>query len=195
MEDFELNSWREQWGRIATPAPDLHQLVRRKLRQQQVRFIAENLAAVVALIGGLAFALVLRHRTSELGTGWATGVFVLMFLLAVSRMWLQRGTWRADSESTLDFVELWQKRVAARLRMLRLSTYTSPGWLVFCALLTVANWSIIGPQVKAHPVEWLIPLVLSAFMVPLIFFWIAWFRRRKEAELREITEILRQMAE
>jgi ACR3 family arsenite efflux pump ArsB len=101
-----------------------------------------------------------------------------------------RGTWRAETQSTRAFVELWRKRAASRLRLLRISIYVSVGWLVICAMLTALNWRTIGVDVKAHPRQWLVLLVLVIVMQPVIGLWAAWLWRRKVAELQDVQTIL-----
>jgi hypothetical protein len=189
IEDRELNTWREQWVGVAGPAIDVRQ-IHRKIRHQQVRFVVENVLAVVVCLGGLIFALVVKGQESHIGTGWAAGVCVLMVLELGYRLWLQRGTWRANTQSTHAFVELWQRRITAKLRMILVSRYVALGWLLFCALLTAVNWRTIGPEYKVHPAEWLVPLAGSVLLVPVIFGWTAWFRRRKLRELEEVNRIL-----
>jgi hypothetical protein len=84
--------------------------------------------------------------------------------------------------------------VEARIRLLRISTYLSIGWLVFCAALTAVNWSIIGRDVGAHPTEWVALLVVCVLMQPvLLWYGVAWLRRRKLAELNEVKQILDEM--
>ena len=70
IEDPELNSWREQWVGIAEPVIDVRQ-IHRKIRHQQLRFVVENVLAVVVFIGGLILAFVVRRQEARLGTGWA----------------------------------------------------------------------------------------------------------------------------
>ncbi|HZP23879.1 MAG TPA: hypothetical protein VFB04_10555 [Terriglobales bacterium] len=189
IEDHELNSWREQWVGVAETGIDVHR-IHRKIRHQQVRFVVENVLAGVVFLGGLILALVVKRQESQIGTGWAAGVCALMVLELGYRLWLQRGTWRANTQSTHAFVELWRKRIMAKLRMILVGRYVALGWLVFCALLTAANWRSIGPEYKLHPAEWVVPLVGSVLLVPVIFGWTAWFRRHKLRELEEVNKIL-----
>jgi hypothetical protein len=65
---------------------------------------------------------------------------------------------------TRTFVELWHKRVAARIRLLQISIYLSIGWIIFCAALTAANWTTIGQDVGAHPKSWVALLVVCMLM-------------------------------
>ena len=100
-----------------------------------------------------------------------------------------RRTWRPQTQSTRAFVDLWHKRVAAHIRLLRISIYVSLGWIIFCAALTAANWATIGQDVRAHPKDWEELLVACVLMQPVLWYGAAWFRRRKLAELNEVKEI------
>ena len=144
----------------------------------------------------LIFGVFMRHHSSWMGTGWGTSVCVLAFVVAAFRIWFLRGTWRPETQSTRAFVELWHKRVTARIRLLRISVYLSLGWIIFCAVLTAANWATIGQDFNAHPKAWVALLVACALMqYPVLWYAVAWFRRRKLAELNEVKKILDQMDE
>jgi len=101
-----------------------------------------------------------------------------------------RGTRRADVQSTRGFLELWRRRVEARLRVLRISVYVSLGWLMFCAILTAIDWPVIRRDVQARPTEWIEVLVLCVLMQPVLWYWAMWLKRRKLAELDEVKQML-----
>ena len=84
-----------------------------------------------------------------------------------------RRTWRPQTQSTRAFVDLWHKRVAAHIRLLRISIYVSLGWIIFCAALTAANWATIGQDVRAHPKDWEELLVACVLMQPVML-WYGW---------------------
>jgi hypothetical protein len=57
------------------------------------------------------------------------------------------------------------------------------------------NWSIIGRDVRAHPKGWVALLVACVLMQPAVLWYgAAWLRRRKLAELNEVTKILDEMS-
>ncbi|MGA7062630.1 MAG: hypothetical protein WA785_19210 [Candidatus Acidiferrales bacterium] len=198
IEDRELDAWREQWSSVAESTAnfqrDFQRKVQQRIKQQDRRFMLGNIFSVIAFLGILIFAVYMRHQATWMGTGWATGICVLVFVTAAARIWALRRTWRPETQSTRAFVELWHKRVAARIRMLRISTYLSIGWLFFCAALMAGNWSIIWQDVKAHPKEWVALLIVCVLMQPvLLWYGAAWLRRRKLAELSEVRTILDEM--
>jgi Na+/melibiose symporter-like transporter len=192
--DRELDTWREQWSSAAAPPPEFLRQVQERIKRQDRRFVLGNLLTTITFLGLLIFAEYMRHQSTWMGTGWATGICVLAFVAAAYRIWALRGTWRPETQSTRAFVELWHKRVAARIRLLRISMYLSLGWIIFSAALTAANWSTIGQDVKAHPKEWVALLVVCVLMqYPVIWYGAVWLRRRKLAELNEVTKIMNEM--
>ena len=169
IEDRELDGWREQWNGIAEPPAEFERKIRQRIRRQDRRFVLGNLLTVIAFLGLLTFALFMRRQSSWMGTGWATGICILVFVSVGYRVWVLRGTWRPQTQSTRAFLDLWRTRVEARIRLLRISVYVSLGWIIFCAVLTAANWATIGQDVKAHPKAWVVVLVVCVLMqYPLI---------------------------
>jgi Na+/melibiose symporter-like transporter len=192
--DRELDSWREQWSGVAEPPAEFQRKIQERIKRQDQRFVLGNLLTAIAFLGLLIFAVFMRHQSSWMGTGWATGICVLVFVSSVYRVWMLRGTWRPQTQSTRAFVELWHKRVTARIRLLRISIYLSLGWIVFCAVLTTANWANIGQDVKVHPRAWAALLVVCVLMqYPMIWYGAVWLRRRKLAELNEVRKIMDEM--
>jgi Na+/melibiose symporter-like transporter len=194
-EDRELDHWREQWSSVAGPSSEFRRQIQERIKLQDRRFLIGNLLTAAVFIGMLIFAVYLSHKASWLGKGWATGVCVLVFVSVASRLWILRRTWRAETQTIRAFVELWRRRVLARLRLLRISIYVSLGWILCCVALTVANWATIRLDVMAHPREWSELMVASILMQPVLWFWAAWLRRRKVAELNDVTRILEGIEE
>jgi hypothetical protein len=191
MKDHELNAWREQWGGLAEPVPELRQ-IQRKIKRQQLSFVLETLLAAIAFVASFIFLMFVRQDRTLLATGWVDAVCLLLFVAAAYGLWAKRGTWRADTQSTRASVELWQRRVSAKIRGLRVASYATPGLIVFAALLLVANWANIGPELKAHPAKRVL-LTVNVLLLPAVFFWLGWYRRRNLAELNEINKILDEM--
>jgi hypothetical protein len=191
--DRELDTWREQWNSIPGPPAEFQRKVQQRIKREDRYFLLGNLLTGIAFLGMLIFAVYLRHQTSSMGPGWATGLCVLVFVSAGYRVWVLRGTWRPQTQSTRAFVELWHKRVAARIRLLRISRFVSVGWIIFCAVLTAANWRTIGQGVRAHPKDWEELLVACVLIQPVIWYWAAWLRRRKLAELNEVRKTLDEL--
>jgi hypothetical protein len=197
IEDRELDAWREEWNAVAESGSglphDFQRMVRQRIARQERLFVWGNVLTGIVFLGMLIFAWYLTQQARWIGTGWATGVCVLVFAAIGIRIWILRQTWRPEAQSTRAFVELWRARAAARIRLLRASIRLSIGWLILCAALTVANWGSIEPDVKAHPQEWLALLAVCVIMQPVLWFGASWLRRRKLAELNQVETILTQM--
>jgi hypothetical protein len=192
--DRELDTWREQWSSVADPPAEFQRKVQQRIKRQERRFVLGSLLSVIAFLVLLIFAVFMRHQSTWMGPNWSTGICVLAFVAAAFRIWFSRGTWWPQTQSTRAFVELWHKRITARIRLLRISIYLSLGWIIFCAALTAANWATIGQDVKAHPKAWVVLLVVCVLMqYPVIRYWVDWLRRRKLAELNEVTKIMNEM--
>ncbi len=193
-KDRELDLWREQWSGVAPLSPEFLRQVQKRIKVQDRRFRLGNLLAVAALVGTLILAFYqLSHYTSRFEKGQATGVCVLLFVAVTCRLWLMRGTWRAETQSTRAFVELWQRRVLSRIRGLQTGIYIAIGWLVFCAALAAANWATIRLELMGHPTGYIAMMLVIVLMLRVIWFGAMWLRRRKLAELKEVKQILDEM--
>ena len=192
-DDRELDLWREQWSSVARPSPEFQRQVQKRINVQNRRFWLGNLLAVAGVVGMLILAVYLSQQASRIEKGRATGLCVLLFVAVTCRLWLMRGTWRAETQSTRAFMELWRRRVLARIRGLQIGIYLAIGWLVFCAALAAANWATIRPELMSHPTAYLAMMLIIVLMLPVIWFGAMWFRRRKVAELNEVTRLLEEM--
>jgi hypothetical protein len=194
MEDREVDLWREQWSGIARPSPEFRRQVQKRIKVQDRSFWLGNLLALAAFVGMLTLAFYqLSHQASRFEKGQATGVCVLLLVAVAWRLWISRGTWRAETQSVRAFMELWHRRVLARLRGLQIAIYLAIGWLVFCAALAAANWATIRLELMAHPAALFAMIVVIVLMLQVIWFGAMWFRRRKVAELNEVTRLLAEI--
>ena len=192
--DRELDVWREQWSGVARPSPEFLRHVQKRIKVQDRRFWLGNLLAVAGVAGMLILAVYqTSHQASRLEKGRATGLCVLVFVAVICRLWFLRGTWRAETQSIRAFVELWHRRVLSQIRRLQISIYLAIGWLVFCAALAVANWATIRQELMAHPTAYLAMMLVLVLMLRVIWFGAMWFRRRKVAELNEVSRLLEEM--
>jgi hypothetical protein len=194
IEDRELDIWREQWGSVAEPLSDMQRAIQKKINRQNLWFMISNLSAVLAVVVGLTFAvIVMRQDSNPLGKEQGIGIVVLTCLCVAYRIWVQRGTWRPETQSTRAFVELWQRRVIAKARGCRVAMFAAPAWVLFCGALVAVNWTAIAPDVKAHTSEWLGLLVGTLITLPAMLFGLAWYRKRKLVELNEVKKVLAEM--
>jgi hypothetical protein len=194
MDDRELDVWREQWRGVAPLSTELQRQVQAKIKLQDRRFWLGNLLALAAFAGMLILAFYqLSHPTSGIEKGQAIGVCVLLFVAVTCRLWLMRGTWRAETQSVYAFMELWQRRVLSRIRGLRIGTYIAITWLGFAVVLMTTNRTTIMPEIIAHPAACVALMVFIGLMLGAIWFGVTSFRRRKVAELNEVTRLLEQI--
>ena len=200
MKDRELETWREQWNSGAAPTPEiqsqLQTKIHKRIKRHNLGFIFNNIFAAMASVFATAFAIFAVHQQpSRLRIAWALGLLVLLCVTVGYRLWVQRGTWRSQSQSTRAFVELWQRRTAGKLRLILAGFYLIPAWLVFCVALVAVHWSTFGPDIHAHPRDWELTMLAVVAMISGSFLFLAWYRRRKLAELNEVTRLLRELKE
>jgi hypothetical protein len=192
IEDRELESWRAEWRQATMPLPELH----RKIQRQNRLFLLGNVMAAIVFVAGLIFSVfAVRQEPSPEVIAWAVGIWVLVFVCAAYRLWNQRGMWRPATQSTRAFVELSRDRALAKIRSIRMSYRLIPAWLVFCAGIVVWRWSVIGPDVKAHPTDYWLALGGVVLMVVLAYLYLAWIRRRQMAQLDEAERLLKEMTD
>jgi len=191
-EDLELKSWQAEWREGTGPLPEIH----RKLKRQNFFFALSNIVAAVAFFAALALTVVVvRHEPSPERIAWAVGIWILSFACAGYRLWTQRGTWRPATQSTRAFAELLHKRAIAHSQSARMGFYAIPAWITFCAGIVAFRWSVFGPDIKAHPVDYLLALGVILLVVGLAFLYLAWFRRRKLRAAEEAWRLLEEIAE
>jgi cbb3-type cytochrome oxidase subunit 3 len=193
-EDHELDVWREQWSSAVRPSPELRRQVQQRIAAQDRRFLWGNVLTAMAFLGMLIFALFLRRQASRIENEQAVGLFVLLLVSLACRWWLLRGTWRAETQSTRAYLELWQRRARAQVRRLQIAMYIAAGWLVFCAALAAANWTAIRLEVMAHPLDYLILTMVLVLMQPVLWGGAVWLRRRKMAELEQVQRLLEEIS-
>lgn len=192
IKDREVDLWREQWGTVAPLSAEFQRQVQKQIKLQDRRFWIGNLLATAAMAGMLIFAVYLRHQPSRLEKAQAAGVCGLVLVAISCRLWFMRGTWRAETQSIRAFVDLRHRRVLSQIRRLEISIYIVIAWLVFCAALAAANWATIRLALVAHPAACLVLAVTIVLMLPVLWFGAMWLRRRKVAELNEVTRLLEE---
>ena len=77
----------------------------------------------------------------------------------------------------------------AQIRGIQTGIYLAIGWLAFCAALAVVNWAAITLDLMAHPIACLARMLVTVTTLPVIWFRLMWLRRRKVAELNEVTKL------
>lgn len=98
--------------------------VQERIKIQDRRFLLGNLLTAAVFLGMLIFAVYISHQASWLGKRWATGVCVLVFVSVAYRLWILRGTWRAETQSIRAFVALWHRALVRNCRIMGRSEAT-----------------------------------------------------------------------
>lgn len=190
IEDRELESWRAEWRQATLPLPEIH----RKIKRQNRRFYLSLAAAAVAFVSALILSIAaVRQDPSPERIAWAVGIWVLAFGGGAYRLWNQRGTWRPATQSTRAFLDLSRKRALAKIRSVRVAFYIISAWLAFCAGIVAWRWNIFGPDIKAHPADYLLALGAVVVIMLFAFLYLAWVRRRQIADLKETECLLQEM--
>jgi hypothetical protein len=79
--------------------------------------------------------------------------------------------------------------VLAQILGIQTGVYLAIGWLAFCAALGAANWATIRLDLMAHRIACLALMLVIVTTLPVIWFCLMWLRRRKIAELNEVTKL------
>ena len=191
-EDRELELWREQWHSAPERLPDLRTRVERQTRNMAIRLIVRG-ALVAGLLALSVVAVVQKPTPGRIV--WAIGLWALA-ISGVAATWKShRDIWRPATETTRAFADLFHRRAAAKLHVIRWGFYGLMAWVVFYAVLCVWRWPAARPDVQAHPLQYLIALVGSLLMVAAGFGVIAWLRRRRLVELKEAKKLLDSLSE
>jgi hypothetical protein len=168
--DSELETWRREWqSETAVPA-DLRRRVERQSRGLKIG-IAGDILVTVAIGGGVLALAVRVPRPEMLLLAAATWSFIAAawtFRLAVSR-----GLWSPAAITTAAFVDLSVRRCRAQLK----ATLFGAGLFV-CEMAFCVGWIYRYSAPRSPLLVWLCAALSLAF-----FAFLAWYRRKKKAEL------------
>lgn len=178
--------WREQEPSQASAL----QLRQRVARQTRLMWLA------AAIEGSLVLALVpftwwyagdapSLGRIVLLASMWVINLGILAFSISN-----RRGSWQAESESVAACVELWSRRVRARVRAAR---FVRMAVLVQAAIVVLLVWFDAGPAVSLARLR--SAATLAMVIVVAYLAWAAWYERRALAELAEVAAARRALDE
>jgi hypothetical protein len=187
--DTELDIWRQQWqAQPAVPA-DLRRMVQRQSRNIRLMLIADILVTV-AIGGYTAWWAIASARPSVIVLAIATWSFIAAAWIFALKS--GRGGWRPSGENTAAFLDLSLRRGRARLRAIR---FGAGLWV--CEVLFCLAWVYHERATQE-------PLTLSAFLTSravmivwictlLFFAFLAWYQRKKRAEMAYLSDLRRQL--
>jgi len=176
--DTELETWRRQWQSATVVPPDLRRRVERQSRWLKIGIAADILVTVV--IGGGVIALAAREpQAHTLLLAAATWTFIAAAW--TFRLTITRGLWSPSATDTATFVNLSIGRCRAQLK----ATLFGAG-LYVCELAFCLGWIYRYSAPRAPLGNWLFGSIFNClvWVFSLAFFiFLAWYRRRKRAEL------------
>lgn len=142
--DDELDSWRTEWASQTPPHQDL-QVWLSGARRRATRETAWSVLGVIAMFiiyGVMAFQ---STRIEWVALGLAGCVFAALGVLVMARV--RRGTWKPVNQSTRAFLELYERRARAQLRLIRFSAWLGLGWLVLVGVPFIYSlWKDLAPK-------------------------------------------------
>ena len=176
--DTELDVWRREWqSETAVPA-DLRRRVERQSRWLRIGIAADILVTV--LIGGGVLVLAARSPLPDMlllaAVTWSFIAAAWAFRLTITR-----GLWSPSAVNTAAFVDLSIKRCRAQLA----ATLFGAGLFV-CEMVFCLGWIYRHSAPRPPLVAWLFGSITNilVWLFSLAFFaFLAWYRRKKRAEL------------
>jgi len=176
--DTELETWRREWQSETAVPPDLRRRVERQSRWMKIGMAADVLVTVV--IGGGVIALTARSPQPDMlllaAATWSFIVAAWAFRVAVTR-----GLWSPAAIDTAAFVDLSVRRCRAQLK----ATLFGAG-LYACEMAFCLGWIYRHAAPRPPLVNWLFGSLFNGlvWLFSLAFFvFLAWYRRKKRAEL------------
>jgi len=157
--DDELLAWRTDWQAETAPTPEVLEAICRRVRRQSrgmaLLLAGELLLAAGALVFLIRFAL--RHP-DPVDVATMAGLCLLTLWATACSLWLRRGLWKPETETTAAFLALSVGRARRRLRSLRASWWLLGGEV---ALFIPWIWHSLTSEVHRRPEPWPPPTASS----------------------------------
>jgi hypothetical protein len=187
--DLELDGWRRRWQ--AQPARfdvvALKESVARETRRMKVMLLAP--VGVTVGIGGWALIGALTRPTAA-SLSLAIGVWSFIVMAWAGALWLSRGTWRPQAETTDAFVEVAIRRCESAVQSVPLALALYVLQIVFMLLWAPRMLHVEPAQVLLAP-----QMVLMGWIgLPVFTGFMIWYARRKRAELASLQAVRRQLS-
>lgn len=183
--DDELDSWRTDWA-SQTPAHQDLQAWLSGARRRARRETAVSLVGVIAMFGIYGVMAFQSTRTEWVALGLAGCVFAALMVLVTVRA--RRGTWKPVNQSTRAFLELYERRARAQLRLLRISAWLGLSWLVLVGTPFIYSvWKDVAP--KSNDFFWGVATGLVPLLIASVWSMVRQHRRATK-EQREAATLL-----
>jgi hypothetical protein len=176
--DTEFETWRREWQSDAAIPPDLRRRVERQSRWLKIG-IAGDMLVTTAIGGGVIAVAARAPQPDMLALAAATWIFIAAAW--AFRLTVTRGLWSPAAIDTAAFVDLSVRRCGAQLK----ATAFGAGLFV-CEIAFCMAWIHHHSTARPPLVAWLFGSWFNrlVWLVSVVFFVIlAWYRRRKRAEL------------
>ncbi len=175
--DLELEAWREQWQATAEAPADLRRSVARGTRRMRLMVALEVLVTVV-IGGGSTVWAAMERRTEMLVLTAAVWLFIAAaWTFAIGS---RKGTWTPAAPTTAEFVQLSIRRCRTRLASARFGL-----WLYFVEMGFCLAW-LYRDRARRVPA----PAIIFAVVTPLFLTGLARYRRKTQAELAGLLELI-----
>ncbi len=177
--DAELDQWRAAWQAQATVPPGLRRRAERQSRQIRCLLAAD--IAVTVGIGGWVLALAARRPRADMVL-LAAVTWLFLAIAWTFRYCNSRGLWSATAANTSEFVDLLARGCRAKIAAAEFGAVLYACEIAFCL-----GWIYRHESPRPPLGEWLFfgSLFIDCIWLgsAAILFLLAWYRRRKKAEL------------
>lgn len=185
--DDELLAWRADWQAEAGPTSQALEAIRRRVRRQSrgmaLLLAGELLLAAGALVFLIRFAL---HHPDPVDVATMAGLCLLTLWATACSLWLRRGLWKPETETTAAFLALSVDRGRRRLRSLRASWWLLGGEIALFIPWIWHSLHLGGPPAAGALAAAYGFLLFVVATTAAILIWIGRWTRR---ELRRLEEM------
>ena len=193
--DAEMENWREAWESSGecSRQPDIFD-VRQKARRKEFRLRMFHLVEFIWALFLLSFScwMASRYPSAEM-TMWAVVIWALTLLAEGYSLWNWRMLWRAETKSTLECAQIYEKYCIAGLRYIRFGY----GFLAVNLAITIPwlSWKFFSQPGTGHLnlTAYLVSLGLIAGLTAGYLFWFHRARKNRHQELEQLSQYRRSL--
>ena len=179
--DAELETWREQWQSDTAVPADLRRRVERQTLWMKIALAGDVLVTVV-IGGGVSWLAARSPEPAMFVLAAVTWLFIAAAWIFALR--INYRNWEPAAMDTAAFVDLSIRRCRGRLTALRFGVVLFVTEIVFCLAWIYLN----SPSLHKSLTSWLffgsVAIDFVWFFTAAFFVFVAWYGRRKRAELK-----------